>query len=95
MKKRGSTWDTLEGVLKVIWTMLKRGAARSNDPFHWPALGTTAKEGIRLRRVIMRQLILPERILVCHTDARAEKVRETTNSAEVSWLFYHPKKKFN
>jgi len=93
MKIRAAKWHTLEGVLKDVWTMLMRGAARFNDPFHWPALGTTAKEGVGLRMVILRQLILPERILVCHTDARAEKVREILSSPEVSWLFYHPKRK--
>jgi pyridoxamine 5'-phosphate oxidase len=93
MKKRGAKWHTLEGVLQDAWAMLMRGAARFNDPFHWPALGTTAKEGVRQRTVILRQLILPERILVCHTDARAEKVGEILNSEKVSWLFYHPKRK--
>jgi len=90
MKKTGAKWHTLEGVLQDAWAMLMRGAARFNDPFHWPALGTSAKEGVRQRTVILRQLILPERILVCHTDARAEKVGEILNSAKVSWLFYHP-----
>jgi pyridoxamine 5'-phosphate oxidase len=93
MKKMGAKWHTLEGVLQDAWAMLMRGAARFNDPFHWPALGTTAKEGVRQRTVILRKLILPERILVCHTDARAEKVGEILNSAKVSWLFYHPKRK--
>jgi len=45
-----------------------------------------------LRTVIFRQLILPDRILVCHTDARAAKVQEINNVSKVSWLFYHPKK---
>jgi hypothetical protein len=40
----------------------------------------------------LRQLIWPERILICHTDARAGKVQEISNFAKVSWLFYHPKK---
>lgn len=93
MKKKRAKWHTLEEVLQDAWAMLMRGAARFNDPFHWPALGTTAKEGVRQRTVILRQLILPERILVCHTDARAEKVGEILNSSKVSWLFYHPKRK--
>jgi len=73
--------------------MLKQGVTRFNDPFHWPVLGTTEKDGSRLRTVILRQFIWPERILVCHTDARADKVQEISNFAKVSWLFYHPKKK--
>jgi hypothetical protein len=92
-KKRKGKWDTLEGVLKEVWKMLKRGAAHFNDPFHWPVLGTTGQDGSSLRTVILRQFILPERVLVCHTDARANKVQEISNDANVYWLFYHPKKK--
>lgn len=73
--------------------MLHRGAARFNDPFHWPVLGTTGRGGANLRCVILRQFIMPDRILVCHTDARSEKVQEISGSAIVSWLFYHPPKK--
>lgn len=93
MKKRGRKWDTLEGVLKEACTMLKQGVTHFNDPFHWPVLGTTGKDGSSLRTVILRQFIWPERILVCHTDARADKVQEISNFAKVSWLFYHPKQK--
>lgn len=90
MKKR--TWDSFDDILNEIWKMLERGVSRFNDPFHWPVLGTTGKDGCRLRTVIFRQFILPDRILVCHTDARAPKAREICHSSNVSWLFYHPKK---
>jgi hypothetical protein len=93
MKKRVRKWETLDAVIEEIWTMLKRGAARYNDPFHWPAMGTTANEGSRMRTVILRQFLLPRRLLVCHTDARAQKVDEITACANVSWLFYHPERK--
>jgi hypothetical protein len=93
MKKSQGKRDTFEGVLKEVWTMLQRGVTHFNDPFHWPVLGTTGKDGSRLRTVILRQIILPERMLVCHTDARANKVKEISDSARVSWLFYHPKRK--
>jgi 3-hydroxyisobutyrate dehydrogenase len=93
MKKKKGKWDTLDGVLNEVWKMLNRGVSRFNDPFHWPVLGTTGKEGCRLRTVILRQFRLPERVLVCHTDARADKVREIGDSAQVSWLFYHPRRK--
>jgi hypothetical protein len=93
MKKNKGKWDTLDGVLNEVWTMIKRGATHFNDPFHWPVLGTTGKNGCSLRTVILRQFILSERILVCHTDARATKVQEICNDNKVSWIFYHPKKK--
>ena len=93
MRKKSGKWDTRDGVLNEIWKMLNRGVNRFNDPFHWPVLGTMGKDGCSLRTVILRQFILPERVLVCHTDARAPKAREILNSSKVSWLFYHPKKK--
>ena len=93
MKIRKEKWDTLDGVLDQIWRMLEQGAARSDDPFHWPVLGTTSKEGCSLRTVILRQVKVPDRILVCHTDARAAKVQDIKNYSQTSWLFYHPEKK--
>jgi len=93
MKKKKGKWDTLDGILNEVWTMLKRGVTHFNDPFHWPVLGTTGKDGCSLRTVILRQLILPDRILVCHTDDRATKAQEICNSNKVSWLFYHPETK--
>jgi hypothetical protein len=85
--------DTLDGILDEVWTMLKRGVTHSNDPFHWPVLGTTGKNGCNLRTVILRQFILPDRILVCYSDARATKVNDIGRYSKVSWLFYHPDKK--
>jgi len=85
--------DTLDGILDDMWSMLLRGVTDSKDPFHWPVLGTTGKDACRLRTVILRQAIRSERLLVCHTDARAAKTQEIMNFAKVSWLFYHPAKK--
>ena len=93
MRKKVEKGDTLDGVLKEIWKMLDRGAANYHDPFHWPVLGTTGKGGPQMRCVIFREFLLPDRILVCHTDARAAKVREISEDLNVSWLFYHPKRK--
>ena len=85
--------DGLDGILNEVWTMLKRGVTHSNDPFHWPVLGTTGKDGCHLRTVILRKFILPDRILVCYSDARATKAQDIGHDSKVSWLFYHPEKK--
>ena len=73
--------------------MLQRGVARFNDPFHSPVLATADQNRGALRTVILRQFILADRVLVCHTDSRAPKARQISNQADVGWLFYHPKKK--
>jgi pyridoxamine 5'-phosphate oxidase len=90
---RRKKWGTLDGVLNEVWSMLKRGATHFNDPFHRAVLGTVGGHGSSLRMVILREVILADRILVCHTDARAAKAQEITESDTASWLFYHPKKK--
>ena len=73
--------------------MMQRGVSRYNDPFHCPVLGTTGLSGSSMRTVILRQFISDERMLICHTDARADKVQEICKDAGIGWLFYHPKKK--
>jgi len=93
MNLTGTNRDALNGILDDMWSMLLRGVTDSKDPFHWPVLGTTGKDACRLRTVILRQAIRSERLLVCHTDARAAKTQEIMNFAKVSWLFYHPAKK--
>ena len=93
MPKKKIKWDALDDVLKEVWKMLARGVTHSNDAFHWPVLGTTASNRISLRTVILREFIAADRVLVCHTDARAEKVHEIKQSPNISWLFYHPERK--
>ena len=93
MKIKKEKWDTLDDVLDKIWLMLEQGATDPDDPFHSPVLGTASKEGCNLRTVILRKVKVPERILVCYTDARSAKVQEIMNYTQTSWLFYHPKKK--
>ena len=70
MKIRNEKSDTLNCILDNIWFMLEQGAVHSDDPFHCPVLGTTSREGCSLRTVILRQVKVLDRILVCHTDVR-------------------------
>ena len=93
MNIKNGKWNTLEEILENTWRMLEKGAARSDDPFHWPVLGTVVNDGCSLRTVILRQANSEDRTLVCHTDSRAPKVEEIRNQQHISWLFYHPEKK--
>ena len=85
--------ETLGDVLENIWQMLEYGVSHSDDPFHWPVLGTATEEGCSLRTVILRQVNASSRTLVCHTDARSAKVREIMNDSRTSCIFYHPSQK--
>ena len=93
MQKAAEKERALDEVLKNTWQMLQRGVDRYNDPFHWPVLGTIGKNAGSLRTVILRQFDKAERLLVCYTDSRADKVQQIIHCPNVSWLFYHPKKK--
>ncbi len=93
MKKKKEKWDSLDAVLEQTWIMLRNGVNWPDDPFHWPVLGTAVTEGSRLRTVILRGFDESQRLLMCHTDARAQKVGEIDAVANVSWLFYHPERK--
>lgn len=93
MKYGPGKWTSLEGVLNRIWRMLTEAAHRSDVPFHHPVLGTAVEKGCSLRTVILRQVGVSDRILVCHSDARSAKVREMLSSPQVSWLFYDPKQR--
>lgn len=93
MKKKINKRNTLDGVLNESWMMLERGVSHFWDPFHCPVLGTVGENGASLRTVILRKFTLPDRILVCHSDSRSTKANEIANNNEVSWLFYHAKKK--
>jgi hypothetical protein len=35
MRRKEKNWNSPNGVLKESWEMLRRGAADSNDPFHY------------------------------------------------------------
>lgn len=90
--KRATKWDSLDSILDEIWAMLKKGVTNFRDPFHWPVLGTVTGDSPTLRTVILRGLILPERILVCHADSRSPKVKNINDNNKISWLFYNPRK---
>jgi len=91
--KRNEKWNTLDDILNSIWTMLKRGVTDFTDPFHWPVLGTAGSSGCKMRTMILRQVVVSERMLVCHTDARSPKVEAIRSNPAISWLLYHPEKR--
>ena len=92
MNKNTLENDGLYGILDQAQRMLRRGVTHSHDPFHYPVLGTMGDNCCSMRTVILRQFSLPDRVLVCHTDSRASKVKEIEDCNNVTWLFYHPKK---
>ena len=86
-------WDkaSLDDVFDSAWAMLKRGAARSTDPFHRPVLATGRSDGCNLRTVILRHADAAGRTLICFADLRSPKIAEIREFGQAGWLFYHPR----
>jgi 3-hydroxyisobutyrate dehydrogenase len=93
MTGKSKKWSSLEAIPAEVWTMLQRGAAKARDPFHTPVLGTVGPVEPNLRMVVLRRVIEPERLLICHTDRRSAKVEQIRATPRVSWHFYHPDEK--
>ncbi|MEO1235705.1 MAG: pyridoxamine 5'-phosphate oxidase family protein [Planctomycetota bacterium] len=81
--------DALPDVLDHLWTHLEAATQSAKPPFHLPALCTVDGDGLpRARIVVLRQASRRERRLVCHTDARAEKIDHLRQRPNAAWLFY-------
>ena len=88
-------WNTepLDSLLPQIWNALETGCRDLHHPFRTPALGTVSATGAELRTVVLRAVEPTPRLLVCHSDFRAGKIRDLQRHPQVQWLFYHPQDK--
>lgn len=87
--KKSESADSLESLWEEIWALLGRGAAFPKDPWHAPQLSTIASSGPKSRIVILRKADKGKSVLICHTDIRAQKVKEIQRNANISWLFWN------
>lgn len=80
---------TPAGVIADAWERLAGGAARGRHAFHTPALATVDAAGLpSVRTVVLRGCDPERRRLLCHSDARAPKVRSLLERPAAAWLFY-------
>lgn len=96
--KQGDAGDgqppvNLDTILAMTWMQFVKGAERSAEPFHLGVLATSGVQGPSLRTVVLRAVYPKQRVLLCHTDSRSEKLMEIRNDERVAWLFYDPDKK--
>jgi hypothetical protein len=91
-------WDDKTGhgeILKKIWKHLDLGVLDRDHPFHTPVLGTIADGEPRVRVVVLRRFWRKNpRALAFHAHSGSPKIEEIKNNPRVSFLFYHPKEKF-
>jgi len=88
-----STPKNLAEVRDHIWQMLGRGAADKKDAFQSLYLSTFDGERPSTRTVILRIFLHENRALVCHSDTRAQKIKEIQAFPQVCWMGWHPKNK--
>lgn len=81
---------SLEALLAHCWARLETALSAPGDPFRTAVLGTRADDGVALRTVVIREVDVPKRQLVCNTDRRTAKISELTAAPTMSWLFWDP-----
>ncbi len=81
---------TLEDLLPSIWQQLATAHKDTKHPFRFGVLGTSDKNTINMRTVVIREVILTEFEIWFYTDIRTPKVTEIRNNNHITWLFYHP-----
>jgi pyridoxine/pyridoxamine 5'-phosphate oxidase len=70
---------------------LVNGYVKRGHPFRYFALSTISNGKPRQRTVVLRK-VLPDFTLLFYTDTRSQKIQDIAENANVSALFYHPKK---
>ncbi len=86
--------DSLPLFLENCWRMLLNGAVKRNDPLRTPVIGTFDGHQAHLRTVILRKTDVQNRTLLLFSDFRAAKVTHLQQFAQLSCLFYHPRRQF-
>ena len=81
-------------ILKKIWKHLDLGVLDREHPFHTPVFATENGKAPSLRVVVLRRFWRKPPTLAFHSHSGAPKIEEIKANPKVSFLFYHPQKKF-
>ncbi|MBS1796894.1 MAG: pyridoxamine 5'-phosphate oxidase family protein [Acidobacteria bacterium] len=81
-------------ILKRVWKHLDLGVLDRDHPFHTPVFGTVAYGAPRMRMIVLRRFWRRPARLAFHAHAGSPKVAEIRANPAVSWLFYHPRERF-
>ena len=83
----------LDNAEKKIWQLLLQGTANKKSSFHCPTLSTLGEQGVNLRTLILRQVIVSTRSLIFFTDNRSKKVLDIKFNENVVLHIYDSKNK--
>jgi 3-hydroxyisobutyrate dehydrogenase len=82
-------------ILKKIWKHLDLGVIDRHHPFHQGVFATISDNKPQLRTVILRRFWRKNpRGLAFHAHIGSPKIAEIEANPNISWLFYHPEKRF-
>lgn len=85
-------FDILTDFLDIAWLLLLNASVKRKHPMGTPVLGTTDGHRAHLRTVVLRKTNPKQRTLLFFSDFRAAKIVHLQHNAQISCLFYHPKK---
>ena len=82
--------SSLDQILNQVWAMLLPAAKDPNNPLHLSTLANVGHYGCHMRTVLLHEVWLTERTLICYSQLRSSKIEEIRADPRVRWLFYHP-----
>jgi 3-hydroxyisobutyrate dehydrogenase len=78
----------LQAIEKDLWLRLLNGSLKSKNSFHTGSFATYAENEMEQRTVVLRNVMVAEKILKFHTDIRSPKVKMIRSNNTIHWLFY-------
>ena len=79
---------SLTDIEKDCWLRIFNGSLRSKDALHNPAVANVHDNLPVVRTVVLRKVIVAEKMLFFHTDVRSLKWQSLQQNSNTSWLFY-------
>jgi 3-hydroxyisobutyrate dehydrogenase len=84
---------SLADIETEIWNLLTAGSKNPKEAFYTGTLGTQPTSGVELRTVVIREVNVQDRQIICYTDKRAAKVAEIQIYPTISFLFWDAEKR--
>lgn len=85
-----SIWEGagLDALPAMVWKALADAVGDPGNAFRMSSLASIAEQGPQVRLVVLREVDVGARTLVCFTDRRSPKCEQISADPRVSWLFH-------
>lgn len=84
------SYSDLSTVRRRVWHRLELAAEQPGHPFRALVFGTVQEQQPHLRTVIVRTADAESRVLMFHSDRRAQKIDDIRGGARIGWLGWDP-----